>query len=52
MIPKYVVGEIVVHIPPDRMDVVGPVLTIIVLHHEVAPVEAVVVEYDNRLSGA
>ena len=43
MLPQYVAGEIVVHITPDRMDVVGPVLTIIVLHHKVPAVEAVVV---------
>ena len=42
MLPQHVSSEIVVYIPPDRMDVVGSVLTVIVLHHEVATVETVV----------
>ena len=43
VVPQYVAGEIVVYIAPDRMDVVGAILTIIVLRHKVAAVEAVVV---------
>ena len=43
VVPQHVGGKVVVHVPQHRVDVVGAVLPVVVLHHEVAAVQPVVV---------
>ena len=43
VLSKNVVGEVIIHIPKNRMDVIGLVLPVVVLDDEIVGMDAIVV---------